>query len=181
MGPFEVIGGRRLDIPGSKRQALLAMLALAAGRVVTVDDVIDALWGPTSRCSAKRRQHHVTRLRAALAAMPLPGCDGYALHHATVDALAFELLVAAVTARRDGDPRAAAADSSAALILARAAFRSHRCTLVRCRGAAARRASPRCPGGAVRCGAGVGEHREVAAEVRAALNENPYRERLWGS
>ena len=31
LGPFEVIaGGRRVDIPGSKRQALLAMLASRA-------------------------------------------------------------------------------------------------------------------------------------------------------
>ena len=129
-------------------------------------------------------QHHVTRLRAALGRDAVAGSgDGYALHHATVDALDFEeLLVAAVTARRDGDPRAAAADSSAALALWRGAALQG-LTDAPWFGAEARRLD------ALRLDAqeerfdaalGVGEHREVAAEVRAALNENPYRERLWG-
>ena len=82
LGPFEVIaGGRRVDIPGSKRQALLAMLALASGRVVAVDDLIDALWGAELPAAPRNAvQHHVARLRAALGHDAVAGSgDGYAL------------------------------------------------------------------------------------------------------
>ena len=50
LGPFEVLaGGRFADVGGSKRQALLAMLALRRGRVVAVDTLVDGLWGRSSR------------------------------------------------------------------------------------------------------------------------------------
>ena len=46
LGPFEVLaGGSVADVGGSKRQALLAMLALRSGRVADVDSLVDALWG----------------------------------------------------------------------------------------------------------------------------------------
>ncbi len=186
LGPFEVIaGGRRVDIPGSKRQALLAMLAFACGRVVAVDDLIDELWGADLPAAPRNAvQHHVARLRAALGHEAVAGSgDGYALHHATVDAVAFEeLLAAAVTARRDGDPHAAAADAAAALALWRGAALQG-LTDAPWFGAEARRLD------GLRLDAleerfeaalAVGEHREVAAELRAALDEHPYRERLWG-
>ena len=81
------------------------MLAFASGRVVVVDDLIDALWGANLPAAPRNAvQHHVARLRGALGHEAIAGTgDGYALHHATVDTLAFEeLLAAAVTARRDG-------------------------------------------------------------------------------
>jgi predicted ATPase/DNA-binding SARP family transcriptional activator len=186
LGPFEVIaGGQRVAIPGSKRQALLAMLALARSRVVAVDDLIDALWGADLPAAPRNAvQHHVARLRAALGHEAVAGSgDGYALHRATVDAVAFEeLLGSAVTARRDGDPRAAAADAAAALALWRGAALQG-LTDAAWFGAEARRL------GALRLDAqeerfdaalALGEHREIAPELRAALDENPYRERLWG-
>ena len=50
LGPFEVLaGGTPADVGGSKRQALLAMLALRNGRVVDVDALVDGLWGRSSR------------------------------------------------------------------------------------------------------------------------------------
>jgi predicted ATPase/DNA-binding SARP family transcriptional activator len=186
LGPFEVIaGGRRVDIPGSKRQALLAMLAFASGRVVVVDDLIDALWGADLPAAPRNAvQHHVARLRAAVGHEAVAGSgDGYALRHATVDAVAFEeLLAAAVTARRDGDPHAAAADAAAALGLWRGAPLQG-LTYAPWFNAEARRLD------ALRLDAqeerfdaalALGEHREVVPELRAALDENPYRERLWG-
>ena len=187
LGPFEVIaGGRRVDIPGWKRQALLAMLALARCRVVAVDDLIDALWGADLPAAPRNAvQHHVARLRAALGHEAVAGLgDGYALHLATVDAVAFEgLLAAAVTARRDGDPHAAAADAAAALALWRGAALQG-LTDAPWFGAEARRLD------ALRLDAqeerfdaalALGEHREVVPDLRAALDENPYRERLWGA
>ena len=186
LGPFEVItGGRRVDIPGWKRQALLAMLALAHGRVVVVDDLIDALWGADMPAAPRNAvQHHVARLRASLGHDAVAGSgDGYALYRALVDAVAFEeLLASAVTARRDGDPHAAAADATAALALWRGVALQG-LTDAAWFGAEARRLD------ALRLDAeeerfdaalSLGEHREVAPELRAALDENPYRERLWG-
>ena len=46
LGPFEVLaGGTSADVGGSKRQALVAMLALRQGRMVDVDALVDGLWG----------------------------------------------------------------------------------------------------------------------------------------
>ena len=65
LGPFEVVaGGRPADVGGSKRQAMLAMLALRDGRVVDVDALVDGLWGeelPTAPRNALH--HHVAALR----------------------------------------------------------------------------------------------------------------------
>src|SRR4030095_13537227 len=46
LGPFEVFaGGLPTEISGSKRHALLALLALRRGRVVSVDELVGGLWG----------------------------------------------------------------------------------------------------------------------------------------
>src|SRR5437870_1690295 len=46
LGPFEVMaGGRQLPIHGRKQKALLAMLVVNAGDVVSTDELIEALWG----------------------------------------------------------------------------------------------------------------------------------------
>jgi DNA-binding SARP family transcriptional activator len=68
LGPFEVLaGGRPANVSGSKRQSLLALLALRRGRVVGVDSLIDALWDDDLPSAPRNAvQHHVARLRAAL-------------------------------------------------------------------------------------------------------------------
>jgi predicted ATPase/DNA-binding SARP family transcriptional activator len=186
LGPFEVIaGGRRLDIPGSRRQALLAILALAHGRVVAVDDLVDAVWGADLPAAPRNAvQHHVARLRAALGREALGGSgDGYALRHAAVDALVFEeLLASAVTARRDGDPRAASADAAAALALWRGAPLQGLTDGAWFAAEARRLDALQVDALEERFDAALalGEHREVGPKLRAALDENPYRERLWG-
>jgi DNA-binding SARP family transcriptional activator len=59
LGPFEVVaGGRQVDVSGTKRHGLLALLALHRGRVLGVDELIDALWGaelPASRPATATR------------------------------------------------------------------------------------------------------------------------------
>jgi len=125
LGPFEVLaGGRRVDIPGTKRQALLALLALARGRLVAVDDLVDAMWGADLPAAPRNAvQHHVARVRATLGheAITASG-EGYAMADATVDAGEFErLLASAQRARREGDPHTAAADAAAGLQLWRGA------------------------------------------------------------
>ena len=92
LGPFEVLaGGRPANMSGSKRQGLLALLALRCGRVVGVDSLIDALWGVDLPAAPRNAvQHHVARLRAALGQETIVASpDAYALTDATVDALRF--------------------------------------------------------------------------------------------
>lgn len=46
LGPFEVVeGDRPLALGGRKHEALLAVLLLHRGEVVSTDRLIDALWG----------------------------------------------------------------------------------------------------------------------------------------
>ena len=46
LGPLEVAAREHpVEVSGSKRRALLALLALRCSRVVGVDELIDALWG----------------------------------------------------------------------------------------------------------------------------------------
>src|SRR3954453_6377072 len=68
LGPLEVLrDGRTLDLGGHKQRALLAALLLDAGRVVSLDRLVDMLWGgdppPTATASL---QNFVAQLRKAL-------------------------------------------------------------------------------------------------------------------
>ena len=68
LGPLRLgVDGRSVDVRGPKRRAVLALLALAEGRTVTVDQVVDALWPDDPPGSARATVHsHVSRLRADL-------------------------------------------------------------------------------------------------------------------
>lgn len=53
LGPFEVSSGRRMILSGGgKRRAILAVLLLSANEAVSVERLIDALWGETAPASA---------------------------------------------------------------------------------------------------------------------------------
>jgi DNA-binding SARP family transcriptional activator/ABC-type branched-subunit amino acid transport system substrate-binding protein/DNA-binding beta-propeller fold protein YncE len=68
LGPLEVSDeGRRVEIGGHKQRALLASLLLHANEVVSLDRLIDELWGETPPpTAAKTLQAQVSRLRRAL-------------------------------------------------------------------------------------------------------------------
>jgi DNA-binding SARP family transcriptional activator len=70
LGPLEVWDGdRQLDLVGSKRRAVLAVLLLHANEVVSADRLIDQLWGEKApRNAAAALQTHVSRLRKELGA-----------------------------------------------------------------------------------------------------------------
>ena len=65
LGPMRLaVDGGPVDVRGPKRRAVLALLALAEGRTVTVDQVVDALWPDDPPESARATVHtHVSRLR----------------------------------------------------------------------------------------------------------------------
>ena len=68
LGPLEVCDGdRTVELGGDKQRALLAVLLLHAGEVVSADRLIDDLWGERPPPAAlKALQAHVSRLRKAL-------------------------------------------------------------------------------------------------------------------
>ena len=186
LGPFEVFaGGKPADVGGSKRQALLAMLALRHGRTAGVDALIDGLWGDELPAAPRNAlHHHIGRLRAALGEESIVGsADGYALKAVHVDAVRFEELLAETrSALRDGDIPGGADAVASALALWRGP------ALEGLTGAAwfsaeARRLETLHVDALeedfeVRLT--LGEHRELTSALRSALADNPFRERLWG-
>jgi len=70
LGPLEAVAeGRSLPLGGAKQRAVLALLLLEAGRVVSTDRLMDALWSgeppPTATASL---QNFVSQLRRSLGA-----------------------------------------------------------------------------------------------------------------
>src|SRR4051794_41889334 len=70
LGPLELVGDTGVvDLPAGKPRALLALLLVERGRVVSADALVDRLWGerppPTA---AKIVQGYVSRLRKLLPA-----------------------------------------------------------------------------------------------------------------
>ncbi len=80
LGPLRLlVDGQVVEVPGPKRRALLALLTMAAGRTVPVDDLLAALWpGDLPETARATLQSHVSRLRAHLgsAAARLEGSPG---------------------------------------------------------------------------------------------------------
>ncbi|MGS0685539.1 BTAD domain-containing putative transcriptional regulator [Nakamurella sp. GG22] len=70
LGPLRLtVDGEQVDVRGSKRRAVLALLAIAQGRTVTVDSLVDALWPSEAPESGRQAlQSHVFRLRGQLGA-----------------------------------------------------------------------------------------------------------------
>src|SRR5215210_6175984 len=68
LGPLEAIrDGAALPLGPPRERALLALLALSAGRTVSTSSIIDGLWGEAAPESApKMVQIHVSHLRKVL-------------------------------------------------------------------------------------------------------------------
>jgi DNA-binding SARP family transcriptional activator len=82
LGPVEVVAdGQLVPLPAAKPRALLALLLLSGGRVVSVDGLIDGLWGDEAPDTAgKALQVYVSQLRKAIGAdRVLTKPPGYAL------------------------------------------------------------------------------------------------------
>jgi len=117
--------GIAIAVPHGKQRALLAALLLNAGRLVTVDDLVEVLWGSSPPPSARSAlKTYVMRLRKTLAdiAQPListrPGGYLITVGRGELDVDRFETLVAAArTAERAGSWADAAAMLRSALDL----------------------------------------------------------------
>ncbi|MFR9805237.1 BTAD domain-containing putative transcriptional regulator [Pseudonocardia sp. RS010] len=116
LGPLRLtVDGRPVAVPGHKRRAVLALLALAEGRAVTVDDLVDGLWPDDPPASCRAAVHsHISRLRGHLG--PAAGClqtlDGayrLALDRGALDVVGARRLLASARAAEQTDPGGAAA------------------------------------------------------------------------
>jgi DNA-binding SARP family transcriptional activator len=67
LGPLEAFVGASPLLPGGKSRALLARLALDANRTVSVERLVDDLWGEAApRSASKMVQIYVSQLRKVL-------------------------------------------------------------------------------------------------------------------
>jgi peptide/nickel transport system substrate-binding protein len=183
LGPIEAsLDGRPVALGAPQQRAVLAMLALRANRTVSVDELIDGLWGETAPASApKLVQLYVSQLRKLFAgddAQIVTRGRGYELRLDAdgTDTARFERLVAEAV---DAD-RAAYTLARDALALWRgpaladladepfAAAEIRRLEDLRLRATEL----------AIESGLAAGRHRELIAELDALVAAHPLSERL---
>src|SRR5215831_655689 len=123
LGPLTVCrDGVAVTVPPGKQRIMLAVLLLKAGRVVLLDELAEALWGPHPPVSARATmQGYVTRLRKSLdkgRIITQPGGYQISVDPGELDVSRCEaLVVSARAAARDGCWDAAAGQARAALAL----------------------------------------------------------------
>jgi predicted ATPase/DNA-binding SARP family transcriptional activator len=121
LGPLAVWTdqGEPVTIPGRKVRALLADLLVHEGRAVSVDRLVEDLWGDTPPADPTAALHvRVSQLRRALAdgrELVVSQAPGYALRTGEVDAARFAALVE--RAQAADDPRSRAGLLAEALTL----------------------------------------------------------------
>jgi predicted ATPase/DNA-binding SARP family transcriptional activator len=193
LGPLEALDrGRDLAPAGSKRRALLALLLLHANETLTIDRLVDELWGEHPPATAARTlQAHVSRLRKALDAGAGNGAGelivtrehGYELKldPERLDSHRFERLVAeGRTQLTAGRPERAATAFESALSLWRGApladlayepfAQPEIARLEELRVAALEDLND--------AKLALGRHGELVGQLEALIGEHPYRERL---
>jgi serine/threonine protein kinase/DNA-binding SARP family transcriptional activator/WD40 repeat protein len=119
LGPVEVeSGGVDLRLGGPKQRTILALLVAQVGKVVSVDALIDGLWGEEPTAGARSTlQTYISNLRTLLGDVIVREGGGYRLlvDAAGVDAVRFEEAVGEATVLVDTRPAEAAQRLSAAL------------------------------------------------------------------
>jgi class 3 adenylate cyclase/tetratricopeptide (TPR) repeat protein len=111
LGPLEVgVDNRRLELPRKKERALLALLALRAGEVVSTDRLVDELWGESPpKAVLSSLQNRVSALRKKLEpGLLVTRAPGYVLEleREAVDAHRFERMVREARAAPGPEERA---------------------------------------------------------------------------
>lgn len=110
LGPLEITAGtRRLELGGTRQQVVVATLLLSANRIVTVDRLLEAIYGedlpPTSRSQAQISISSLRRMFASYGTgeVILTREHGYLINvdGEGLDSKQFEELVAAARSARD--------------------------------------------------------------------------------
>ena len=189
LGPLQIVVDgetRSLSSPGEK--AVLALLLLAAGRVLTRETLVDALWGDDPPANpANALQGRISRLRHALEGIGVPGTlvaaqgPGYlaAVDRDQVDAHRFAGLVQQARASA-GNPRAASRLYPEALDLWRGPALADFSTEPWAAGEAARLEELRLAAIEERIDLALngGRHSDLVDELETLATANPLRERL---
>lgn len=189
LGPLEVVvDGEVVPIAAPRQRALLGLLLVNVNEVVSVDRMIECLWGddlPSSGATALR--YHVSKLRSALGVEPSPvvtRSSGYVLElpPEAVDACRFEQALAAAADVLDGAPDRAASLVRDGLGLWRGDPYSGFGDVGFVDAEVRRLVELRLRGIELGFEADLARGREVdiVAELEGALVEWPFRERLWG-
>jgi DNA-binding SARP family transcriptional activator len=180
LGPLEASeGGRPITLPVGKPRALLARLLLGANRVVSVEELVDSLWGDHPPPSAKKLvQAYVSQLRKALGAETIETRPpGYVVRGADLDTAAFQRLAERVDETIDAAERAELLERALALWHGRplAEFRDEPFA----RAAARRLDELRVAVLEQKLEAELelGRHERAIAELDALVDEEPLRER----
>lgn len=184
LGPLEVhAGGQQLPVAGAKRRAALAVLLLHPGELVTVERLIESLWGDRAPETAVTAVYgHILALRKLLGRDAIvTGEQGYVLdvEPDRIDARRFERLVTEAK-RSSGPERASLFDEALSLWQGEPlAGVDHEwfgeAEITRLRelrlGALEDRIEAHLTGGRAA---------ELVPELEVLVGENPLRERLWG-
>jgi DNA-binding SARP family transcriptional activator len=191
LGPLELAAGsRRLDLGGARQQIVVATLLLGANRVVTMDRLLEAIYGedlpPTCRAQAQISISSLRRLFASHSSEAVISTSphGYIIKVAEgqLDAERFEQFVAvARTARDAGQLDRAVASYRDALRLWRGpALDGIDSQLIRT--AASRLDELRITTieDRIKLELDLGRHHELVAELTELIEEFPLRERLRG-
>jgi DNA-binding SARP family transcriptional activator len=188
LGPLEVVEhGQPLALGGPKQRALLAILVLRRGDVVSADRLIDLLWGERPPATAaKTLQGYVSHLRKALGdGVLLTRSGGYLLaaKPEQVDAERFE---AAVADARDALAVGDAARARELLVSALALWRGEPLADLAYErfagGEVARLEEARLAAleDRIEADLALGRHRTVVGELEALVVDHPNSERLLG-
>jgi DNA-binding SARP family transcriptional activator len=184
LGPLQVRqDGAPVTTPGAKPRAILTMLGLHGGSVVSADTLVELLWGEDPpRTAAKALQTHISSLRRTLGdGFVLTQGTGWTLAGTEVDASRYKM------AARMGRDAAAAGDTSQAV----ARFEE---ALTLWRGIPELPDGPRGSSEKTRWVEGhaalvedradallaTGRAAEIIGELEAAVADAPLRERRWG-
>lgn len=184
MGPLQARHtGAPVIIPGAKPRAILTMLGLHGGSVVSAETLIDLLWDDDPpRTAAKALQTHISSLRRALGdGFVLTEGTGWILSTTEVDAPRYKL------ATKRGRDAAAAGDTTHAVVCFEEALALWRGTPElpdSRRGIAEKTRWIEGHAALVEDRAdallAAGRAAEVVGELEAAVGDAPLRERRWG-
>jgi predicted ATPase/DNA-binding SARP family transcriptional activator len=182
LGPLRLsVDGEPVEVRGTLRRAVLALLAIAQGRIVTVEALVESLWPRGAPESRQALHSHVSRLRGQLgsaSARLQTRPDGYRLELAADEldlARARSLLSAA---RSAPDPATGYARSVRAMELFRGDMLADLCELLPIATAVAEWSHLRreVTDAMIDLGIASGRADEVVATAIAGLHADPLRE-----
>ncbi|WP_081902626.1 AfsR/SARP family transcriptional regulator [Lentzea aerocolonigenes] len=178
-----VVGGVVRSLSGLRRKSVLAVLGLAAGEIVSVDRLIDVVWGDQAPATAANTlQSHVSQVRRVLGSRRaiVARSPGYVLD---LGAESTDLQVAQRLVRQSkqaGNPSQSIALLREALVLWRGQPLMDVAELEWLRGQAERLEALRLETvqTLVEARLAVGEHRELVPELEELTRQHPFHERF---